>query len=155
MKKLINYIPAGVFSVIMTAFVVYVLLSPPSVTQGWLSLLKFKHADKVVHFLLFFFLNFAYLYDYTKHRSPHHTKLNKELALTTLAAALGLMTEAGQLALGFGREYDVLDIVTDVIGAFIAFGLMRWFGGHVLRKYLFRNRRRSKKHHHHHHHHSD
>ena len=156
MKKIINYIPAGVLSVLMTAFVLYVLLSPPSlIPDHWLGLFNFKYGDKVLHFLLFFFLNLAYLYDYTKLRNPHHTKLNQELALTTLAAAVGLLSEAAQLALGFGRAYDRLDIVADVIGALVAFGLMKWFGGHVLRKYLFNvhRSRRSRKHHHRHHHH--
>lgn len=158
MKKLINFIPVGVLSIIATVLVVYLLLSPESsLPSSWLSLFKFKHADKVIHLLLFFLLNAVYLYDYTKLKNPHHTKINKELAITTLAASIGLLTEVGQLAMGLGRAFDVDDIVADVLGAFLAFALMHWWGSHVLRKYLFNTRRshRKHRHHHHHHHHND
>ncbi len=166
MKKLINYIPSGLFSIIATAIVFYLLLSPPSdIPSEWFGLFNFKYGDKVAHVLLFFILNLAYLYDYTKLMNPQHTKVNKELALTALASSIGLISECCQLAMGNGREFDVLDIAADVVGAFIAFVVMHWFGAHLLRKYLFnvrRHRRRhhSKKHsssshsHHHHHHHN-
>lgn len=150
MKKVLNKIPVGVFSVIATVIVVYLLLAPASdVESSWFAWLKFKHADKLVHFLMFFFLNLAYLYDYTKYKNPHHTKINPELAFTTAASMIGLLTEACQLAMNTGRDYDNFDILADVLGAFAAFGLMRWFGGHVLRKHVFKRRRKHRHHHHH------
>lgn len=158
MKKLINYIPSGVFSLLATAFVLYVLLSPDSaIPNSWLGLFNFKNGDKVMHVLLFMFLAFAYLYDYTKFKNPHHNKVDKELAFTVLAASLGLLTEAGQLAMGLGREFDQFDIVADVVGAFLAFAFVHWWGAHILRKYVFdvkRRHRRKKYHSSHHHHHS-
>lgn len=156
MKKILNLIPAGVFSVLATALVVYLLLAPTSqLDSSWLSWLHFRHSDKLIHFLLFLFLNFVYLYDYTKLQSPHHTRLNKELAITAFASMIGLLTESAQLTMDIGRVFDHMDIVADVIGAFAGLGLMRWFGGHVLRKYVFNRRRSKKRHHHHHHHHSE
>lgn len=136
------------FSAIATVLVVYMLLSPPSqFSSGWLSFLHFKNSDKVVHFLMFFFLGFAYLFDYTKYKSPRHTKLNKELAFTAVAAMVGLLTESAQLVMGLGRSFEVTDIVFDVIGALAAFAFMRWKGGHLLRKYAFRrtHKHRSKR----------
>lgn len=145
MKKIINKIPVGVFSVIATVIVVYLLLVPSDrVGGGW-----FKNHDKIAHFCMFFFLNCVYLYDYTKKKNPRHTKINKELVFTSLAAMLGLLTESAQLAMGLGRNFDVLDILADVAGAFAALGVMKWFGSHLLRKYLFNSKSR-----HHHHHHS-
>ena len=165
MKKLINYIPTGLFSVLATVLVAYILLSPPSaVSTRWFHLFDFKYGDKVEHMLLFMFLCFAYLYDYTKFRNPHHTHINKELAFTVLASAIGLLTETGQLAMGLGRTFEVTDIVADVVGAFITFVFMHFSGSHLLRKYLFSVRRRygrkkgknhrhqSKAHYHRHHH---
>ena len=138
MKKLINYIPSGVFSLLATAFVLYVLLSPDSaIPNSWLGLFNFKNGDKVMHVLLFMFLAFAYLYDYTKFKYPHHNKVDKELAFTVLAASLGLLTEAGQLAMGLGREFDQLDIVADVVGAFLAFALERIAYSYVKSKAIF------------------
>ena len=119
MKKLINYIPTGLFSVLATLLVAYILLSP---------------------------------------------HINKELAFTVLASAIGLLTETGQLAMGLGRTFEVTDIVADVVGAFITFVFMHFSGSHLLRKYLFSVRRRygrkkgkkhrhqSKAHYHRHHH---
>ena len=155
MKKFINIIPVGLFSVIATAIVVYLLLAPPSdVESSWFAWLKFRHSDKLVHFLLFLFLNSAYLYDYTKYKYPRHSRINIELAFTAFASMIGLLTESCQLAMGLGRDFDIFDILADVVGAFAAFGLMRWFGGHVLRKYVFtRSFRRHRIHHHHHHYH--
>lgn len=149
MKKIINIIPVGVFSAIATAIVVYLLLSPQTyVESGWLTWLKFRHSDKIVHFLMFLFLNLAYLYDYTKFKSPRHTLINTELAITAFASMMGLLTESCQLAMGYGREFEYLDIVADVVGAFTALGVMRWVGGHLLRKYVFRRHRRHRQHHH-------
>lgn len=152
MKKLINFIPVGVFSLIATVFVAYVLLSPPSAEMDfWLSWLHFKYSDKVAHVVLFFILNMAYLYDYTKYRFPHHTKINKDLMITVVASSLGLLSETAQLVMALGREFDKADIIADVIGTFLALLIMRLKGGHLLRKYVFAKK---KRHHHHHHHHS-
>ncbi|MBR5117394.1 MAG: VanZ family protein [Muribaculaceae bacterium] len=151
MKKFLNKIPVGVFSVIATVIVVYLLLAPASdVENSWFAWLHFKHSDKLVHFLMFFFLNLAYLYDYTKFKSPHHTKIDAELAFTAFASMLGLVTESCQLAMGSGRDFDPYDIIADVIGAFAAFGLMRWVGGHFLRKNVFKRHKKRRRHHHHH-----
>lgn len=151
-KKLINFLPVGLFSVIATAVVAYVLLSPASsLPGGWLGLFKFKNGDKVFHVLLFFCLNLAYLYDYTKLRSPHHTRIHKELALTMAACTIGLLSEAAQLAMNLGRTFDILDIVADVVGAFLALAIMHFWGAHVLRKYIFNVRRRRRHHRHRHH----
>ena len=155
MKKIINLIPAGVFSVLATAIVVYLLLAPPSqFDSSWFSWLHFKHSDKLIHFLLFFFLNTAYLYDYTKIKSPRHTKMNKELAITAFAAMIGWLSESAQLLIGTGRVFDHLDIVADIAGSFAALGIMRWFGGHVLRKYVFRKKHSRHYHHSSHSHHT-
>lgn len=144
-------IPIGAISVIATLIVCYLLLAPMGDLGDslWLSWLKFKHSDKLVHFLMFFFLNLAYLYDYTKYKNPRHTRINIELALTVWASLVGLLTESFQLVMGLGRNFDRSDIIADVLGSFAALGVMRWFGGHVLRKYVFH--RSSRRHHHHHH----
>lgn len=151
MKKIINKIPVGVFSVIATIIVVTLLLIPSQqVHSSWFSWFHFKHSDKVVHVILFLFLNGVYLYDYTKLCNPHHTQLNKELAITVFAAMIGLITEALQLTTGWGRNFDQLDIVADIVGALIAFGLMKWCGSHLLRKYVF-NVKRTHRHRHYNH----
>jgi ABC-type tungstate transport system substrate-binding protein len=149
MRRLLKSIPIGVLSVVATAVVVFLLLSPSSnLSTGWFSWLHFKNHDKLIHFILFFVLCFTYLYDYTKYRSPRHNKLDKDLALTSFAALIGLLTETGQLILVNDRSFEVADIIADVLGAFIAFAFMRWRGEHWLRKFSYvgmRKYRQSKK----------
>ena len=151
MKKIINYIPAGILSVVVTAIVALVLLLPETEISGsWLEWLHFKNSDKVEHLILFFILNCSYLYDHTKFKNPHHTSINKDLAFTMLAGAIGLLTETAQLAMGLGRSFDEMDIVADLVGAFMGLLFMRLWGGHLLRKYVFNIRSRHRRHHHEH-----
>lgn len=149
MKKFINYIPTGILSVIATAIVALVLLLPESeLSTSWLWWLHFKHSDKLEHVLLFFFLTCCYLYDHTKFKNPHHTKIDKDLAFTVLACAMGLLSETAQLAMALGRTFDKVDIFADVVGAFLGFLFMRLWGEHLLRKYVFNYSRLRKRTHH-------
>ena len=148
MRRFINAIPIGVISVVATAVVIFLLLSPSSqISTGWFSWLHFKNHDKLIHFILFFGLCSAYLYDYTKYKSPRHNKLDKDLAYTSFAALVGLLTETAQLILVNDRTFEVADIIADVAGAFAAFVFMRWRGEHWLRKSLFTNRRKHRRSH--------
>lgn len=150
MKKIIYNIPIGVLSVIATVIVACILLLPQSdIEDSWFAWLHFKHSDKVEHIILFFFLNSCYLCDYTKYMNPHHTRIDKDLAFTVLAGAIGLLTETGQLVMGLGRTFDKLDIYADVVGALLGLLFMRLWGGHLLRKYVF-NKRHHRRYYHNH-----
>lgn len=145
MKQLLKSLPTGFLSVIAIIVVVYLSLTPDPL--GQVDFFPFAGADKVAHFLLYFFATVLFLTDYAKYKSPHHTKLNQELMFTCSAMLLGLLMEIGQLALSNGREYDSADIIANCLGAAIAFCYMHWRGISSVRHLL------QEKHRHHRHHH--
>lgn len=132
-------------------------------------LMLFKGIDKVVHFLMYFALAGAYLFDYTKYRSPHHNHTSPELGYATLAAVLGFLFEIVQLFAVPGRSFENGDIVADVLGAAAAFLVVHFWARDYLRHQIFDRRRHRHKHyhkkrdgkhnpktnHHHHHHHHE
>jgi len=140
MRKFLLSIPTGIPSLIITAIVAYLTLTSDPVGKEFLF---FPGSDKVAHVLAFMFVSLTYLYDYAKHKNPHHTKLNLEMALTATAIVVGLLTEAGQLVISNGRSYDPSDIVADGIGAIIGFLAYRFYLGHEIRYFFSR-----RKHHH-------
>lgn len=148
MKKK-SFIPKGLCSVIITAVVAYLSLSsnPLDITSFQFT---FPGIDKVVHFLMYFALVMAYLYDYCKFKLPHHTSLNIELMLTASAAVLGLMMEIGQLVFTNCREFDIFDCLANAVGALCGFLLMRFWGIHLLRHYFLASKHSHRLHHHYH-----
>lgn len=131
MKKMINALPVGILSFIVTALIVYLSLDANPLDVGHFKF--FEGFDKIVHFVMYWGCGIVYLLDYAKFKYPHHCHLNVELALTAMAMLLGLLMEIMQLLLANGRSFDVLDWVADVAGAVVAFGLMHWLGLHWLR----------------------
>ena len=64
MIKLLLKVPTGIFSILLTAVVLYLCLAPqPVKSPGFFS---FPGADKVVHGIMFFALTAVYLFDYRK-----------------------------------------------------------------------------------------
>ena len=147
MRKILQAIPAGVASIAATLLCLYLLLAKNPLGEEQLPL--FDGADKVAHFLIFMGVACAYIYDYIKFRLPHHTRVNKELALMTAAIALGGLTETCQLLMQNGRTFEVYDWVADAVGAIAGFLFMRFVFVHPYRNFMLKYRR------HHHHHHSE
>lgn len=145
MRKLIHTIPVGVPSALIIILDAYLsLASKPVPTTVHL----FEGADKVVHFLLYLVVTLIFIYDYSKFKYPHHTKLNIELVLMAVSMLLGLIMESLQLSLTVDRSFEFLDIVANVSGAAVGFLIQRLWLMHEFRKI-----HASGKHHHHHHHH--
>ena len=135
MKKLIVAIPTGFFSILVTLFLAYLTLaSNPLNVQ---SIKLFPHADKCAHFLMYFGCTIVYLFEYAKHKLPHHTSLSVELAITTFAAVMSIIFEIAQLTLTTTREFEYLDCVANASGAIAGFLLMHFWGMHIVRKLLY------------------
>lgn len=141
MKTFLKYIPTGLLSLAVTLLVAYFSLSSDPLGSD---LPLFPGADKVAHFLMYFFTTLVYLYDYTRKKFPHHTKANKELLIMVIAMVLGLLMECCQLSLTVDRAFEVEDIVANCSGAAAAF-----ITGHFLLIKWYRN---LLKHSHRHHH---
>ena len=146
MKHLLRSLPTGVASLIVVLLIAYLSLSSDPLGASHVHL--FPGSDKVAHFLMYFVAAVVFIVDYAKHRLPHHTRLNVELAMMACAMLLGLLMEVSQLALSQSRHYDNYDILFNCLGALAGFLFMRYCGG------MHRFRRMMLSHHHHHHRHS-
>ena len=77
-------------------------------------ILLIPHLDKLVHFTFYFILSVAILYGLKKVE-----KLESKYVLTTFlfSSLLGLALELAQGGLLAGRHFEILDIITNIIGA--------------------------------------
>ncbi len=145
MKKILKAIPTGITSLLALMLLSYLSLAPDPFDVNEIP--AFAGADKLVHILMYAGTTLAFLFDYAKHRLPHHTKLNIELALTATAMVIGIVMEILQLVMRLGRNFDFRDIVANCIGAALALALAHLWLIPSFRHTMLR-------HHHHHHHHS-
>lgn len=104
------YLPILLFATLMPADIV------SSNAETWISKLKLKNEDKVIHFTLFFIFTFLFiLSDFIR---------NKKLVLIT-SILLGISIEILQFIMNLGRSFEFLDIVANTLGAFIAYYILR------------------------------
>lgn len=145
MRKFLKAIPTGITSLLALTLLSYLSLAPDPFDMNEEALL-FAGADKLVHILMYVGTTLAFLFDYAKHRLPHHTKINIELALTATVMVIGVVMEILQLVMRLGRNFDFSDIVANCIGAALAMAAAHlWL--------IPRFRHSMLRHHHHHHHH--
>lgn len=147
MKKR-DFLPTGFLSFIITAVVIYLSLASNPLDLN--SYTFFPGFDKVAHALMYFGCVVVYLFDYTKYKSPHHTKLNVELVISAYAAVMGMFLEIAQLGLTTCREFEFTDCLANAVGAVLGFLVMRFWGIRFVRHHVLHLR-----HSHHHHSHVD
>lgn len=117
--------PSGILSTALTLVILYLSLDPNPVDQP--SFLSFYGADKIVHFLMYFALTSAYLFDYAIFKYPHRTRVNKEFALTAVAILLGGVIEVLQLYMGLGRSMSMGDFLADAAGAILGLLFLKYY----------------------------
>lgn len=78
--------------------------------------------DKVLHFLAFFSLtvNFYWIFDTNRRRIINMT-------LIVVTVVLGVGSEFVQSALPNDRDFDLYDIVANLVGSFAGLGLCLWY----------------------------
>ena len=145
MRKLIKAIPAGIPTVLVVALIAYLSLAPNPFDINKLPL--FPGADKLEHIVMYFGATTIFLLDYAKKRLPHHTKTNLELAITAGAMVFGFVMEIMQLIMRMGRSYDMLDVVSNCLGAAIAYVVMRYWLMHRFRRLMLPHRHGHRHHH--------
>jgi len=101
-----------------TVFLFTVTLSPldylKSNEPGWLSFFDFDHQDKIVHALLFFVFTGLMYFGY------HLPKFK----LFTFSLLTGILIEVLQHYSHLGRNFDVIDIAANALGALMMIGLI-------------------------------
>lgn len=112
--KILDRIPRFLTSAVVTAGVLYLTLAPRPF--GSLRIPLFEGADKVVHFMMFFAMAFAYHFDFRRGKKPVDEARLMGWIFVSLSAFGGLI-ELAQWKMRMGRSGDWYDLLADIAGA--------------------------------------
>lgn len=112
--KILDRIPRFLTSAVVTAGVLYLTLAPRPF--GSVRIPLFEGADKVVHFMMFFAMAFAYHFDFRRGKKPVDEARLKGWIFVSLSAFGGLI-ELAQWKMRMGRSGDWYDLLADIAGA--------------------------------------
>lgn len=112
--KILDRIPRFLTSAVVTAGVLYLTLAPR--TFGSVRIPLFEGADKVVHFMMFFAMAFAYHFDFRRGKKPVDEARLMGWIFVSLSAFGGLI-ELAQWKMRMGRSGDWYDLLADIAGA--------------------------------------
>lgn len=112
--KILDRIPRFLTSAVVTAGVLYLTLAPRPF--GSVRIPLFEEADKVVHFMMFFAMAFAYHFDFRRGKKPVDEARLMGWIFVSLSAFGGLI-ELAQWKMRMGRSGDWYDLLADIAGA--------------------------------------
>ena len=112
--KILDRIPRFLTSAVVTAGVLYLTLAPRPF--GSVCIPLFEGADKVVHFMMFFAMAFAYHFDFRRGKKPVDEARLMGWIFVSLSAFGGLI-ELAQWKMRMGRSGDWYDLLADIAGA--------------------------------------
>lgn len=112
--KILDRIPRFLTSAVVTAGVLYLTLAPRPF--GSVRIPLFEGADKVVHFMMFFAMAFAYHSDFRRGKKPVDEARLMGWIFVSLSAFGGLI-ELAQWKMRMGRSGDWYDLLADIAGA--------------------------------------
>lgn len=112
--KILDRIPRFLTSAVVTAGVLYLTLAPRPF--GSVRIPLFEGADKVVHFMMFFAMAFAYHFDFRGGKKPVDEARLMGWIFVSLSAFGGLI-ELAQWKMRMGRSGDWYDLLADIAGA--------------------------------------
>ena len=112
--KILDRIPRFLTSAVVTAGVLYLTLAPRPF--GSVRIPLFEGADKVVHFMMFFAMAFAYHFDFRRGKKPVDEARLMGWIFVSLSAFGGLI-EWARRKMRMGRSGDWYDLLADIAGA--------------------------------------
>ena len=112
--KILDRLPRFLTSAVVTAGVLYLTLAPRPF--GSVRIPLFEGADKVVHFMMFFAMAFAYHFDFRRGKKPVDEARLMGWIFVSLSAFGGLI-ELAQWKMRMGRSGDWYDLLADIAGA--------------------------------------
>lgn len=112
--KILDRIPRFLTSAVVTAGVLYLTLAPRPF--GSVRIPLFEEADKVVHFMMFLAMAFAYHFDFRRGKKPVDEARLMGWIFVSLSAFGGLI-ELAQWKMRMGRSGDWYDLLADIAGA--------------------------------------
>lgn len=117
-------------SIIIVVGILYLSFAPPSTFKA---LPVFKHADKIVHFCMFFALTVVLIYDYSRTYKSIFKGASFYLICFVAPIVLGGVIEIMQGAFFYPRTASWFDWLADIVGVLLGAGLMYLISS-VLRK---------------------
>lgn len=112
--KILDRIPRFLTSAVVTAGELYLTLAPRPF--GSVRIPLFEGADKVVHFMMFFAMAFAYHFDFRRGKKSVDEARLMGWIFVSLSAFGGLI-ELAQWKMRMGRSGDWYDLLADIAGA--------------------------------------
>ena len=112
--KILDRIPRFLTSAVVTAGVLYLTLAPRPF--GSVRIPLFEGADKVVHFMMFIAMAYAYHFDFRRGKKPVDEARLMGWIFVSLSAFGGLI-ELAQWKMRMGRSGDWYDLLADIAGA--------------------------------------
>lgn len=112
--KILDRIPRFLTSAVVAAGVLYLTLAPRPF--GSVRIPLFEGADKVVHFMMFLAMAFAYHFDFRRGKKPVDEARLMGWIFVSLSAFGGLI-ELAQWKMRMGRSGDWYDLLADIAGA--------------------------------------
>lgn len=117
LKRHLSRLPAWLLTIVTVALILWLTLAPdPLPDEEPLHL--FPGADKVVHGLMFGFLTFTALVDWSRGRDYRRVGWKVCLLTAALVTCFGIAIEFAQRGMALGRGFEILDMVADGTGAF-------------------------------------
>ena len=108
-------VPDWVLSVVCMAAILWLTLAPQPL--GDTDVMLFPGFDKVAHGLMFFGLTLCMMFDDTRSRGWKPLGLMAIIVITAIGMAAGIGIEFLQREMHMGRGFEVMDILSDCIGA--------------------------------------
>ncbi|MCH5240384.1 MAG: VanZ family protein [Muribaculaceae bacterium] len=117
MRKFLSACPPWIFSLIVAVSILWLTLAPKPLGEE--PPMLFPGADKLAHALMFG--GFAVMLMLDRQRKNHWRPISLPFALLSIIAAsfFGIIIEFLQASMGLGRSFEAVDVVADIIGAFL------------------------------------
>ena len=112
--NIFDRIPRFLTAAVLTAGLLYLAWAPRPF--GSVRTPLFERADKVVHFMMFFAMAFAYHFDFRRGKKPVDEARLMGWIFVSLSAFGGLI-ELAQWKMRMGRSGDWYDLLADIAGA--------------------------------------
>ena len=116
-KPVLTRFPAWTFTFLTLAAILWLTLAPKPLGEEPPPL--FEGADKIVHGIMFGGLTSMMLLDWQRKHGWTPTGWVRAMICSSLSSIVGIIIEMAQSSMGLGREFELGDIVSDTVGAFI------------------------------------
>ncbi|MBN2521565.1 MAG: VanZ family protein [Bacteroidales bacterium] len=100
------------------AIIILSLMSGNDVKK--ISIFNFEHADKIVHFIMYFVFSFFLFESFMKYFKTKINPVRKIVYVITISVLFGIIMEILQIILVVNRSGEILDFIANTTGSVLA-----------------------------------